>query len=100
MTFEELAKKVADDFRVTMKDEGFDTLKEMCDCYWWSPADLKEDIGAVIWLVSGGEAYLDEIDGSDVCLNGDCISYRKFAYMFRKYLKEMGDTNNDEDEEE
>lgn len=100
MTFEELAKKVAEDFRVTMKDEGFDTLKEMCDCYWWSPADLKEEIGAVIVSVSSGEAYIDEIDGSDVLLNCDCISYRKFAFMFRKYLKEMGDTNNDEDEEE
>ena len=89
MTFAEVAKLVADDFRETMEIHNFETFEEMKQCYWWTSADIKEEVSAILNAISkenGIEVYIDELDGSDVMMNGDSISYRAFAKMFRKAI--------------
>lgn len=87
MTFEELAVKVADDFRETMDEQGFESFDEMKKCYWWDSNDIKEEVNSILSSVRDADAYIDEIDGSDVILNGDTIPYRKFSAMWHKCLK-------------
>jgi len=89
MTFEALAKVVADDFRKTMKEEGFDSFKEMVDCYWWTTNDIKDVIDEIISNIKGIGAVsgIDEVERTYVYLNGDAIPYRKFSAMWHKALK-------------
>ena len=44
MTINELAKKIADEFKADMKEHGFETFKEMAKCYWWDATDVKGEI--------------------------------------------------------
>ena len=48
MTFEKLAKLVADDFKATMLEEGFKTFKEMQRCYDWDAQDIKDEVSSII----------------------------------------------------
>jgi hypothetical protein len=52
MTFEVLAKMVADDFCRTMKDQGFETFGEMKKCYMWDAKDIKEEISSIVSEIS------------------------------------------------
>ena len=90
MTFEELAKVVANEFKQTMKEEGFDSFKEMAECYWWTANDIKDEVDVIISnAVEGlGVSGIDEVDRTDVYLNGDMISYRKFSAMWHKALND------------
>lgn len=55
MTFDELAKKVADCFKSTMDEEGFETFDEMRRCYCWEAIDIKEEVDAIIREISADE---------------------------------------------
>ena len=48
MTFEKLAKLVAEDFQRTMDEEGFETFNEMKKCYDWEAQDIKEEVESII----------------------------------------------------
>ena len=48
MTFEKLAKLVADDFQITMDNEGFETFNEMRRCYCWEIQDIKDEVQQII----------------------------------------------------
>lgn len=48
MTFEKLAKLVADDFQATMDKEGFKTFSEMRNCYCWEIQDIKDEVQQII----------------------------------------------------
>ena len=52
MTFERLAKLVADDFRKTMKEQGFTTFKEMKNCYDWDAQDIKDEVEGIITVLN------------------------------------------------
>lgn len=87
MTFIKLAKIVADDFMQTMNEQGFESFDEMKRCYWWDSNDIKAEVDSILQSVCEADAYIDEVDGSDVILDGGIIPYRKFSAMWRKYLK-------------
>lgn len=86
MTYTELAQVVADYFNEAMAEGEFNTFKEMCDCYWWDTKAIKEEVDAVIMMATNGDACIDAVDGTDVCLGGDLLSYRKFSNMWHKLL--------------
>jgi hypothetical protein len=52
MTFEMLAKLVADDFRHTMEEQGFETFNEMKKCYAWDARDIKEEVSSIVSEIS------------------------------------------------
>lgn len=85
MTFEILASKVAEEFRETMSQEGFDSFNEMAKCYWWTAEDIKEEVDEIIRAIDD-TACVDEVDGKSVILDGNEISYRNFATMWRKAI--------------
>lgn len=86
MKFEELAEIVANDFFETMKEFDFQTFDEMKKCYWWTSQDIKEEVDGIIRQAKGCDAYIDELDGSLVFLDGQDMAYRKFAKMWRNAL--------------
>ena len=85
MTFEELAKVVADDYKETMEMCECETFEEFIYCNAWDIKDIKEDVDAILRTYT--DAYIDEVDGTEVILNDELMSYRKFSAMFRKLLK-------------
>lgn len=87
MTLEQLAAYVADDFKKTMKEEGFETFAEVCRCYQWTSGDIKDEVDAII-RTAGGQYYIDELDGSTVFCGNDEIEYKTFSRMFRAKLKQ------------
>lgn len=87
MTFEILAKIVADDFLDTMKEFEFDTFEEMANCYYWDSKDIKEEVDAIIRAKTNDVAYINEWDGNTIHIGDEMMDYRKFARMWRKYLK-------------
>lgn len=89
--FELLATKVAEDFAETMKDEGFTNFKDMCDCYWWTTKDIKTEVDYILRHlgIKNIDAYIDELDGTDVFCNDDTMPYKEFSPMFRKKISEM-----------
>lgn len=89
--FELLAEKVAEGFVETMKNEGFETFKEMCDCYWWTTKDIKTETDYFLRYsgIENEEAYIDEFDMNDVICNYGMMPYTEFAKMFKKKILKM-----------
>ena len=87
-TINELAKIVADDFKATMDEFGFETFNEMAKCYWWTSADIKEEVSAIVDEVARerNELLYVSDDGEDVFAGCEDVSYRTFAKMFRKEI--------------
>ena len=89
MTFEMLAKMVADDFRETMNDEGFDSFEQMCKCYAWEWADVKDEVDAIITEIARREhleLWMSD-DQTFIQLGLDDISWRDFKRMMLAELK-------------
>lgn len=82
---EMLAREVANDFMRTMAEEGFDSFQEMCDCYWWTSKDIKDEVKAIISNLHRDDCFLDD-DGVDVVCGDEMLSYVKFSRKFRQYL--------------
>lgn len=86
MTFEELAKVVADDFMETMRENDLESFDDMVRFYWWTPQEVKAEVDYTI-RKADESAYIDEWDGKDVFLNGGMISYRKFSAMWHGIIR-------------
>lgn len=86
-SFDDLAKAVAEEFAKDMKEFGFDTFNEMCHSYWWDSNDIKKEVDEILISLTNGEAYVDDLDGTEVIYKGTACNYRRFNTMFRKYLK-------------
>lgn len=69
MTINELAKMVADDFKATMKEEGFESFNEMAKCYWWDAADIRGEISYL------AESIVNKDYDDYVKANGTCSGY-------------------------
>lgn len=95
-SFGDLAKAVAEEFTKDMKEFGFDTFNEMAKSYYWTSKDIKEEVDVILRQITGGDAYVDELDGTEVMYKDISMNYKRFNIMFRKYLK----TDNLFDDEE
>jgi hypothetical protein len=97
MTFEMLAKLVADDFTRTMEEQGFETFKEMRKCYMWDANDIKEEVSTIISEISAknweethnvGETAFMADDYSfvqiGVCDDMRCGEFKKLVSSFLK----------------
>lgn len=94
MTYERLAEIVADDFKKTMKDEGFETFKEMCYCYGYDSQDIKEEVDSIIREIAG-EYYIkyhddfymyDDLSAVQIGLQ-DEMSWKDFKKLMLSHLK-------------
>ena len=89
MTFEDLAKVVADGFKEVMKEEGFDTFDEMRACYWWDSNDIKDEVEAYIKEADENSDVVICLsdDRTDVYIGDDYISYKSFSNMWHRLIK-------------
>lgn len=98
MTFEELARKVAGEFRKDMKEVGYETFEDMRRSYDWEWADVKEEVSYLIDEIAKatGDSYLWMADDHTFIQNasGD-ISWKEFKKLLLANLK-----TEDDDEEE
>lgn len=74
MTFNELAKLVADDFRKTMEENGFETFSEMKKCYMWDANDIKEEVSSIVSEISN-KAWEDTHNVSNTAFVSDDYSF-------------------------
>lgn len=97
MTFEILAKLVADDFKRTMDDNGFHTFSEMKKCFMWDANDIKEEVSTIVSEISNkaledthnasNTAFVAD-DGSFVQIGiFDEMSWGKFKKLVFSYIK-------------
>lgn len=96
--FEGLAKRVADEFRKTMKVEEFESFEEMKRCYGWEWADVKDEVDYCINEIAREDmnSYLWMADDHTFIQYGieDIISWREFKKLLLTNL------NAEESEEE
>lgn len=92
MTFNELAKMVADEFKETMIDEGFNTFNEMCRCYEWDAQDIKEEVNFILneissklWKEKKETVWMSD-DFSFIQLNLNDMSWREFKKLIFQNL--------------
>jgi hypothetical protein len=88
--FRDLASMVAEDFNKTMAKEGFETFKEMKECYDWEWKDIKDEVEYMINKQFEGHGFMmmddysvariDKIDFTDE-FAWEC-SWREFKKMF------------------
>ena len=74
MTFEILAKLVADDFKRTMETHGFRTFAEMKKCYMWDANDIKEEVSTIVSEISS-KAWEDTHNVSNTAFVADDHSF-------------------------
>lgn len=88
MTFEELATIVANGFKEVMTEEDFDTFEDMRFCYQMDANDIKDEVEAYINEANENSTELICMsdDRTDVYINDNYISYKKFSAMWRKAL--------------
>ena len=94
ITFEKLAKLVADDFQKTMDEEGFETFLEMKRCYMWEAQDIREEVESIISELSkkaweeNGETFFMSDDYTFIQI-GICeeMSWRDFKKLVFANLK-------------
>lgn len=90
MDFHQIAKAVAEVIIAEGREDGFDTFKEMCECYWWESSDIQEYVESIVdELYKDSDIYLDEID-HDLIIQGNDIPYRRFIAAIRRNLRELG----------
>ena len=81
---EKLIRYVAECFKKTMMEEGFETFSEMSRCYDWGTREIKEEMSNIIFE-SGygclGDGYL-ELD------SGEYMEYKKFSAAVRRICNE------------
>ncbi len=90
MTFEKLARIVADDFKATMQEEGFSTFDDMRKCYWWEWSDVRDEVRAIIDEAAKdyGESFWMADDGTFIQI-GACrdMSWRDFKKLLLAELE-------------
>ena len=88
MTYKELVKFVADEFRKDLEFEGFDSFEEMVRCYQMDSDDIKREV--VYTVNQTGRAYMDDETGEITLFDDDSTEpykYRSFIAKVRKELK-------------
>lgn len=93
MTINELAKMVADDFTLTMKDNDFDTFVEMKECYDWNSRDIRTEVEYTIRASESGWDMMDDSDIYHFDENGrsyEFETYRRFINDVYNILKAEG----------
>ena len=87
-TFEKLASYVAAQFKKDIEENGFDSFEDMKSCYWWDTNDIKDEVEYHIQEADkqSNQLICMSDDRSDVYINDDYISYRKFSAMWHKAL--------------
>ena len=89
MTFENLAKMVADDFQEDMIENGFESFDEMRRCYDWEWSDVKNEVDFTISEIARKEhlALWMSDDQTFIQLGFDDIDWRSFKKMFLNNLR-------------
>lgn len=91
MTFEELAKKIAEEFKNIMEQEGFSCFKEMKECYDWEASDIRSEIEYMVKEYGEAEHFAVMDDGSLIQFTDERIeptmSYREFKKLVLNELK-------------
>ena len=93
MTFNDVAKMVADDFKETMWENGFHTFTEMCICYMWDSQDVKEEVSFIIsklsdklWKEERVSLWMSD-DFSFIQLGFEDMSWKDFKKLFINELR-------------
>jgi hypothetical protein len=94
MTFEELAKVVADEFRKDLEEGEFEDFEDMRRCYGWSARDVKDEVSAIITSCANdrydagkdGDFFMYD-DGSMVVIGWEDMTWREFKKLVFKDLK-------------
>lgn len=81
MDIDKLAELVADYFKEAMKEGGFETFKEMKDCYWWTAQDIRDEISYIAQTLINDEYEkdLEEYGG-----------WENIPYTARCYVDDFG----------
>ena len=77
----------AQDFAKTMKEESFESFREMAGCYMWSPEEIKEEVESILKEYeeeTGRRAWIDEEDGKTVYTDGSEMEYKTFIAEGKK----------------
>lgn len=101
-TVQDIVRIVANEFADMMRDDGFETFKEMRECYWWDTQDIADEVKAIMGGLETGW-YIDEEDGKDVINQelGIVMPYKKFIAAVYKDIKVvMNDKTDDEQDDE
>ena len=85
-TFEAAADFVARDFAKIMKEEGFETFREMQKCYCWEPEDIRDEI--MYTLEETEDCWMYD-DGSTVVIGFDDMPYGTFKRMVLDRIKKI-----------
>lgn len=91
-TFEEAADVVAENFFHDMQEAEFETFKEMAQCYWWEPQDIKEEVSSILTMETENAWMCDDL--THVVVNDDDIYYKDFKKMFLSRIKELSKMKN------
>ena len=89
MTFEMLAKLVAEDFQKTMDENGFDTFADMKFTYDWEWADIKDEIAYTITAIGNelNEPMYMYDDRTYVQIGIKAIPWREFKKLVFSIVK-------------
>lgn len=88
MTFEVLAKLVADDFKHTMEDHGFETFAEMKRCYMWDARDIKEEVDSIVREISA-KAWEETQNTAETAFVADDYSFVQIGVCDEMSWKEF-----------
>lgn len=77
------AKQVIDfivgDYLNTMREEGFDSWRDMSKCYRFESGDVKSEITYLVSLCEVGEMY----DDGELITREECIPYKTVSAIVR-----------------
>lgn len=87
-TFEDLAKYVASDLHSTLVQEGFKTVSEMMECYWWSASDLKDEVSEIIREAAeaGSDCWMWD-DLTHVQIGIEDMPWREFKKLIFEHVR-------------
>lgn len=91
-SFEEAANIVAHEFFKDMQESGYETFEGLCQCYWWSSEDVKEEVDAILTMETNNAWMWDDM--THVQIGIDDVSYRDFKKMYLSKIKELCELKN------
>ena len=89
MTFEKLAKVVADDFNEAVIRGGFESFGEMRRSYDWEMSDIKDEVRYITdeFAKESGEDCWMADDNSFIVVGFDDMSWGNFRKLFMQFVK-------------
>lgn len=90
ITFQDLAGMVRKEIMQDMKEDGFETFKEMKDCYWWEAADVKGYVSDIVTEI-GNDLYDKNVTPDAIFMSDDhtLICIGPVRDMYWKDFKKM-----------